>query len=88
MPKNIMELTDNDCRFVVGHMTYCAERTVAGTSWCEEHYKQVFVKSKSRPRPRYPIALPVDKVPVNMELPPDDRPELPDVATVITPTRR
>jgi hypothetical protein len=48
-PKNIMNVGDGDCRWVVSSGLFCARPVCkAGKSWCEEHHKIVYVKSTER----------------------------------------
>lgn len=48
-PRNILNVGEGDCRWVVSQGLFCARPVKAvGKSWCEEHHKIVFVPSHHR----------------------------------------
>lgn len=48
-PKNILNVGEGDCRWVVSPGMFCSRPVKAvGKSWCEEHHKIVFVPSHHR----------------------------------------
>jgi len=45
LPHPILSLKPRSCRWVKEDNTYCCEPTIEGKSWCEKHYKIVYVRS-------------------------------------------
>jgi hypothetical protein len=50
MPKTIMNLRRQDCRFILPDGRYCAQPRVEPTSFCEEHKRLCYVPKVRKPK--------------------------------------
>lgn len=85
MPKTIMSLNPNDCRFILddlspkGNKLYCADAVIPGESFCPHH--QAICYGAALPRKRNTVTpVGIDLVPV---VPPPQEPHVPDLVEVL-----
>ncbi len=81
MPKTLMELRDQDCRYILDDGTYCAEEhRMPGEPYCAHHAALCYT-IQTRPRRRAPVFLPVDMLPIPEPVAEEEPPvpELPEV---------